>query len=343
MAQKKVDTENKAWLTLFVIMLTIFNLLFLIYIKYDNQNMPLSDFRLYYIGNLFNISFSIVLTIGLIAYMLKEKTNLSPVSIFLLGAAMTIFLFVAWIFAKSPISLPDVTILNQPLNRIFISGLFFTYQFIQFILIVEIWLSLSQKSNLIFLRALVDSVLITMILLVFSFFYLNFNKAPGREFFLSGKGNNVGVVLGAAVWTNEPSPSLRSRVDKAFKLYKRGSIQKIQLTGGNAPGELSEAEIAYDYLKKKKIDSSDIWVEKRTTSTTEQIHFIKQNLSTKPGVNDIIIISDSYHLPRVKEIADFYLLNIEVAPSDLDLRFENKLYNKLRESAAILIFWFFAI
>ena len=91
------------------------------------------------------------------------------------------------------------------------------------------------------------------------------------------------------------------------------------------------------------MDTSDIWIEKRTSSTTEQIQFIKKNLSTKPGVNDIIVTSDSYHLPRVKQIADFYLLDIDVAPSDLDLKFENKLYNKLRESAAILIFWFFAI
>ncbi len=343
MVKKKVNTENKIWLTLFVLTLTVFDLLFILYIKYDNQHLPLSYFRLYYTGNLFNITFSIVLAAGLIVYMLKEKTNLSPVYIFILAAVMTIFLFVAWIFSKSPLSLPDISILNQPLTKIFVSGLFVVYQFIQFVLIVEVWLSLSQKSNLIFLRALVDSVLITLILLVFSFFYLNFNKAPNREFFLSGKGNNIGVVLGAAVWTNEPSPSLKSRVDKAFSLYKNGSLQKIQLTGGNAPGELSEAEIAYDYLKTRNIDTTDIWIEKMTTSTTEQVQFMKKNLSIKKDVNDIIVISDSYHLPRVREIADFNLLNIEVAPSDLDLRFENKLYNKARESAAILIFWFFAI
>ncbi len=343
MVRKKVNTKNKVGLTLFVIILNVFNLIFILYIKYDNQHLPLSDFRLYYIGNLFNIGFSLILTAGLIAYMFKEKVNLPPVTIFILAAAMTIFLFVAWIFSKSPITLPDVSIFKQPLNKVFVSGLFFIYQFIQFILIVEVWLSLSQNSNLIFLRAVVDSVLITMILLVFSFFYLNFNKAPDREFFLSGKGNNVGVVLGAAVWTNEPSPSLKSRVNKAFRLYKDGSLQKIQLTGGNAPGELSEAEIAYDYLKTRKIDTSNIWIEEQTTSTTEQIQFIKKNLSNKPGISDIIIISDSYHLPRVKEIADFYLLDVEVAPSDLDLKFENKLYNKVRESAAILIFWFFAI
>ncbi len=343
MASKKGIYENNKKLILFVIVLTVFNLFFIYYIKYDNQHLPLSYFRLYYIGNLFNLFFSLILITGLILYIFRKQTSLSPNFIFVLAALMTIFLFAAWIFSKSRISLPDITILNQPLQKVFISGLFFTYQFIQFILIIEIWLSLSGKPGLIFLRAFIDSVLITMILLVFSFFYLNFNKGPASVFFLSGNGMNVGVVLGAAVWTNEPSPSLKARVDKAFSLYRDGSLQKIQLTGGNAPGELSEAEIAFDYLKTKKIDTSDVWIEKNTTSTTEQIQFINSTLSKKPGVNDIVVISDSYHLPRVKEIADFYLLDVQVAPSDLDLRFENKLYNKLRESAAILIFWFFAI
>ncbi len=343
MAEQRGNSENRLWLVLFVIILTVFNLFFILYIKYDNQHLPLTYFRLYYIGNLFNLILSLILITGLILYIFSKKSTLSAIFIFVLAGMMTIFLFIAWIFSKSQIPLPDITILKQPLEKIFVSGLFFIYQFLQFILILEIWLSFSGKLKFIFLRSVVDSVLITLILLVFSFFYLNLNKAPKTEFFLSGSGMNIGVVLGAAVWTNEPSPSLKSRVDKAFKLYQNGSVQKIQLTGGNAPGELSEAEIAYDYLKTKHISTNDVWIEKNTTSTTEQVQFIKWKLSAKPDVNDIIVISDSYHLPRVKEIASFYLLDIKVAPSDLDLTYENKLYNKVRESTAILIFWFFAI
>ncbi len=343
MDQKSGKTVNKIWLSVFVIILTIFNLFLIYYIKYDNQHLPLNYFRIYYIGNVFNLIFSLVLITGLILYIFSRKSTLSPSFIFSMAAFMTMFLFIAWIFSKSRVPLPEITILNQPLERIFVSGLFFIYQFIQFILICEVWLSLPGKSNLLFLRAFTDSVVITLVLLIFSFFYLNFNKAPSNELFLSGKGMNIGVVMGAAVWTNEPSPSLKYRVDKALELYRDGSIQKIQLTGGNAPGELSEAEIAYDYIRTKKIDSTNIWIEEHTTSTTEQIRFIKSSLSTKKNVNDIIVISDNYHLPRVKEIANFYLLDIQVTPSDLDLKFENKLYNKVRESAAILIFWFFAI
>lgn len=343
MAKKQEKPGNKKLLALFVVIITLFNLFFVFYIKYNNQQLPLSDFRLYYIGNLFNIIISLVLIAGLFFYMFSKKSSLSAGQVFFLASLMTFVLFMAWILSKSHIKLPEVMILNQPLERVFISGLFFVYQFIQFILIIEVWLSLSGRPNFIFLRAFVDSVLVTMILLVFTFFYLNLNKTPPSQLFLPGKGLNVGVVLGAAVWTNEPSPSLKARVDKAFELYKDGSIQKIQLTGGNAPGELSEAEIAFNYLKSKKIDTSDVWIEEHTTSTTEQIRFIKRDLGTNSNINDIIVISDSYHLPRVQEIADFYLLDIKVAPADHDLKFESNLYNKARESAAILIFWLFGI
>jgi uncharacterized SAM-binding protein YcdF (DUF218 family) len=295
------------------------------------------------VGNLFNLIFNLFLIVGLVIYIFNKKSSLPAAYIYVLSSLMTIFLFAAWIFSKSRFQLPDVTILNQPLNKIFVSGLFFIYQFIQFILTVEIWLSILGKSGYIFLRSFLDSIIITALLLVFAFFYSGISKNY-EDAGPSGKnGMNVGVVLGAAVWTNQPSPSLKSRVDKAFNLYKAGEIQKIQLTGGNAPGELSESEIAYRYLKTKNIDTNDVWIEKNTTSTAEQIQFINSRLMLKPRVRNVIVISDSYHLPRVKQIADFYHLNLKVAASNLDLRFENKIYYRVRESAAILIFWFFAI
>ena len=341
--QGKTPPAKNLWLVAFVIILTIFNLFLLYYIKYSNQQLPLSDFSLTYIGNLFNLIFNLALITGLAIHILNKKSKLPSGFIYVLASLMTIFLFAAWIFSKSRFHLPDIMILNQPLNKIFVSGLFFIYQFIQFILTIEVWLSISGKSDFIFLRSLVDSVMITLLLLIFVFFYMSFSRVHAGYENFDKNGINVGVVLGAAVWTNEPSPSLKSRVDKAFSLYKEGIIRKIQLTGGNAPGELSEAEIAYKYLKTKNIDTNDVRIEKRTTSTAEQIQFIKSNLSSNPQTGEIIVISDSYHLPRVKQIADFYHLNLEVAASKMDLKLENKIYYKVRESAAILIFWLFAI
>lgn len=162
-----------------------------------------------------------------------------------------------------------------------------------------------------------------------------------------GKKNNtrsdVAVVLGAAVWTDRPSPSLAARVDKAVKLYNEGVVNIIQLTGSNAPGEMSEAQVAYKYLLTKNISDPDVWIEDRTTSTNEQIFYIKNSLMVKENIGIIIIVSDAYHLKRVKEICNFYHLNVEVASSDLEIGFEDLFYHKLKETIAILVFWFFAL
>jgi vancomycin permeability regulator SanA len=161
----------------------------------------------------------------------------------------------------------------------------------------------------------------------------------------SYKGNsNIAVVLGAAVWSyDKPSPTLASRIDKAAKLYRKGIVNKIQLTGSNAPGERSEAEVALGYIIQKDIDSSDILVENKTTSTTDQVRFIKNNLVAAERFDNIFIVSDKYHLGRVNEISKFYNLNVMLAASELNLSFNTMLTSRIRECIALLIFWCFAL
>ncbi len=101
--------------------------------------------------------------------------------------------------------------------------------------------------------------------------------------------------------------------------------------------------MAYKYLKSENVNPNDVWLEKNTTSTLEQIKFIKDSLIQKKKVKNLIIVSDSYHLTRVKEICKFYNIKTKVAASDLQLSFSGKIYNKLRESIALLVFWFFAL
>jgi len=107
---------------------------------------------------------------------------------------------------------------------------------------------------------------------------------------------------------------------------------------------MSESEVAYEYAKVKGVDISRIIIEKQTSSTTDQILWIKRNLiSSKKSVGDIIIVSDGYHLLRIIEISKFFNINVKVAESEHKLNFEDKLYNKIRESIALFIFWNFAL
>src|SRR3989304_2362266 len=106
----------------------------------------------------------------------------------------------------------------------------------------------------------------------------NAGYASGR-WVLNKSNENIAMVLGAAVWSgNIPSPTLSSRVDKAIELLDKGFAGKIILTGGSAPGEMTESEVAFEYAKLKGVDTSRIVTESLSSSTAEQINWIKENL-----------------------------------------------------------------
>jgi uncharacterized SAM-binding protein YcdF (DUF218 family) len=177
-----------------------------------------------------------------------------------------------------------------------------------------------------------------------TFIYNNTLSYTSGKWQLNRSSKNVSVVLGAAVWSdNLPSPTLAGRGDKAFELLQNGFSGKILVTGSSAPGEMTEAEVAYNYLVAKGVDPTLVSTETSTTSTTEQIQFIKNELADSELIEDIIVISDSYHLPRVIEISRFFNLNIKVAESRHVVDFQDKLYIKVRESMAMFIFWCFAL
>jgi vancomycin permeability regulator SanA len=213
-----------------------------------------------------------------------------------------------------------------------------------FLFITILWLNIVSRRELIILRSIVNSVALTMLLLAGTFIYININKDEGKKFTPVKNSTNVAVVLGAAVWShNSPSPSLSARADKAVELYKNGIVNKIQVTGSNAPGEMSESDVAFYYIKLANIDTSVVWRENNTVSTAEQIRYIRDNISTKENMGRIIIVSDSYHLTRVHEMCKFYKIKAELAASDLKLSLQHNLYYKLKESIALLVFWFFAL
>jgi vancomycin permeability regulator SanA len=235
-------------------------------------------------------------------------------------------------------------IFKQPANKIIIATLFLIYELVVLIFFSSVWVNVFKKSNFIFVRSLINSLVILFAILIFAYVYIEQNSFAGKEFIVNKSKLNIAVVLGAAVWSvNKPSPSLASRVDKAIELYEKNIVGKIILTGSNAPGEMSESAVAFKYAKEKGIDPGIFEVEQNTTSTTEQIAFIKSNIYNRDNLKDIILVSDAYHLPRILEISRFYNLNVKVAASKHKIQYDDLLFNKLRESVALVIFWLFAL
>ncbi len=258
--------------------------------------------------------------------------------------ASFILLMLAWISTSIKLPLPKTYILQHPFNHVFSGAIFIIYQFFTFAVISIIWMRIFNIKDLLWLRGIVNSVLIVLLILFFAYYYSNLAGTFKSDLNEVPKEGNTAVVLGAAVWSdNSPSPTLASRADKALELFNSGIVDQIVLTGSNAPGELSEAEVSFIYLKSKDVDTSRVQLETETTSTSAQIRYIKDVIIPNEDLNHVIIISDAYHLPRVKEICRFYKVDAKLTASDLALSFEDRVYYQIRESIALSIFWFFAL
>jgi vancomycin permeability regulator SanA len=162
-------------------------------------------------------------------------------------------------------------------------------------------------------------------------------EQPSQEY-------DAGVILGAAVWSGDrPSPVLRERLNKGYDLLKNGTVQFLVLTGGHAPNELPEAEVGRRELLKLGVDPTRIVLETSTSSTLEQILFIRDQLQRKQGWSSFIIISDQFHLKRALEICQFNGINALGVSSESPLGPQNLAVYHVRESVALILYWLFGV
>lgn len=317
----------------------------LVLFKHLNLELPPDKYDPLYPGNLFIILSFLVLIILQFYFLKKKKSSDKPalVKMTVLASLSFLFLLAAGFLKLSGINFPDVYILRQPIGRSITGGLLVGFLVTHYYLISYLWFRISGTKSFVPLRSILNSIFILFALFVFTFFYSqlalpdNYKSSQGGE-------RRVAVVLGAAVWSgNRPSDVLVWRIDKAMELYRSGEVTKIQLMGGNAPGELSEARVAYNYLTELNIPREDVMIEESTSSTTEQVKYINIVLSEKMKFRDIIIISDRFHLVRINEIAKFYDLRVSLISSDMKMSKTSLFYHRVREGIALMIFWMFGL
>jgi len=116
-------------------------------------------------------------------------------------------------------------------------------------------------------------------------------------------GTICAVVFGAAVrGGSEAGPGITRRVQAAADLYHQGSIQTIILTGGKGSQiQESEAAVMQKVAMRLGIDSEDLRLEDKATSTWENLAFTKELVG---DCSSIIAISDRYHLARIEYLAE---------------------------------------
>lgn len=112
------------------------------------------------------------------------------------------------------------------------------------------------------------------------------------------------VVLGTAQWNGRPSSTFRARLDHAFDLYQQEYAGMIVLTGGIAPGDVySEAEVGADYLRGIGVPEGSLVTVPTGADSQQSLRAASSELQSR-DLERVILVSDPFHMFRVKQIAD---------------------------------------
>lgn len=117
---------------------------------------------------------------------------------------------------------------------------------------------------------------------------------------------DVGIILGAALWQTTPSPALKERLNRAVELYNSGVISRMIVSGGydTPSSKLTEAEGMRNYLMEQGIPEDRIYLENEARSTYENLKF-SQAIMKEHGWTSSVIITHRYHAVRALDIARF--------------------------------------
>ena len=123
------------------------------------------------------------------------------------------------------------------------------------------------------------------------------------------------VVLGAAQYVGHPSPVLRSRLDHAIDLWKRGFAPRIIFTGGFGDRDTtSEAAVAQRYAIEHGVPPRVILIENAGRSTSESLQHVAELMEAEP-TREVILVSDPFHMLRLSILARRFGLTPYTSPT----------------------------
>lgn len=148
------------------------------------------------------------------------------------------------------------------------------------------------------------------------------------------------VVLGAGLRGDQPSQTLKNRLDKGVEYLRANPEAKIVAAGGvGAAAAFSEAEVMKRYLTTQGIAETRILLEDKSRTTDENLKFTKALIIARERMpaHSIAVITSDYHLYRAKQIAGKYYPQVQGLAAESALML--KINYAIREYFAIIKFW----
>ena len=129
---------------------------------------------------------------------------------------------------------------------------------------------------------------------------------------------DVIVVLGAAEYRGRPSPVLEARLNHALFLYLQHMAPRILTTGGSGGDPtFTEGEVSRAYLSRHNVPSEAIIAETEGSSTVEST-VAASEIMRRMNLRSCIVVSDGYHIYRVKKLLESRGLTVYGSPRSLD-------------------------
>jgi len=314
-----------------LLILTIISGCLLIFVRYSSQSILLNNFDVFKNPNLITILLYGLTVAFIIINILSRAEYRKGGLVFLIICSVT-----------GLVSLLIALSIEDKENKLIVSSIFVLSNL--YILISLILLSLSNSKKLHFFSSLWLMLLITGIFIAATFYNVYYFKDDSLSYSSGNKKADAGIILGAAVWGgNRPSPILRERINKGYEIYQKKFVPRLVLTGGGAPNEMTEGEVAKNELLKYDVDINNLIVEDKSNSTFEQILFVRDKLYNRNKWGKIILVSDNYHLFRSAEICKFNNMKVDCISTDTPHTPEGAMSFCIKESFAVIFYWIFGI
>lgn len=122
------------------------------------------------------------------------------------------------------------------------------------------------------------------------------------------------VVLGAAEYRGKPSPVLEARLRHALALYQ-DKMGAYVITTGGAGGDprFTEGEVGRNFLLSHGVPTEAIVMENEAESTIHSTVAVAE-IMHRMNLQSCIVVSDGYHLFRVKRMLEHRGIQVYTSP-----------------------------
>ena len=158
---------------------------------------------------------------------------------------------------------------------------------------------------------------------------------------------SVGIVLTGMMHSSNDTPEQMQlhegadRITEAIRLYKRGKIGKIIISGGSgklANQEFTESKELGVWLDHLGIPERDIVLETKSRNTRENAEFTSELEVIRKLTSPPLLITSAFHMRR--SVGCFKKAGVEVIPFPVDFRSSEKTdYTYFVPSASAIMGW----